>query len=326
MEAVISNSLIETNMEIMRKTFSMDGNEVRALGSIICASQGLSPNAEKLNECKKILKDEFGMLSVYRGYLQTLLILKMSLSDDPKGYLKAITDTFEKLKTNSKTGNDFRLLGAVILYDNTTEGNRDEACARTLEIYEKMQRDYSSFTDRSGMPIAAIMAIQNRDIDKMLEDTGKCYEILRKNKKFEKNDLITVSHILSMNDASPEEKCEKFLKLHQLFKDNKMKLSYSHVTILAVLANSGMDINEILKQTSENDEKLKKIKGFHGIAGMDSMSRRVLAASITALNNSDEATLVEGMLMSTVISVVMAIEILIMILVIASTTAAVANS
>ena len=67
---------------------------------------------------------------------------------------------------------------------------------------------------------------------------------------------------------------------------------------------------------------MKKVKLFHGVVSVDSMTRRMFSAAAVALNNSDSGAMTESTLSSTVISLVISMEILIMIMIINSSMTA----
>ncbi|MBO4396319.1 MAG: DUF4003 family protein [Eubacterium sp.] len=322
MEAVITNSLMDANAAATAKLFSMDDHNTRALAAFIYTAQGVGVNEGKIDECKQIIKSEFGTFSEFRNHLQTPLIVKMSMESDPKAYLKGVSDTYERLNRDFKSGDEMRLLGAMILYDNTTEENREQAIDRTLEIYSKMKSEHPILTSRNDIPIAAIMAMQERDIDVMLKDAETCYENLKSRKKISKSDIITVSYILSMTDVPSEKKCDNLHELYTAFKDNKLTLNHTYMTILAILTNCGISTTEAVEQTAAFDEELKKVKLFHGVVSVDSMTRRMFSAAAVALNNADNGAMTESALSSTVISLVISMEILIMIMIINSSMTA----
>ena len=78
-------------------------------------------------------------------------------------------------------------------------------------------------------------------------------------------------------------------------------------------------------QTKENDEFLKRQKGF-GMLGTGGDLRRMFAAAITSVNMIPEDPAVFGALSGTVLAVILAIEIAIMISVISATSHASSSS
>ena len=249
--------LLDQNVEVMGSAFKTDGNDMRMLGAFLCAAHGCVADKKKMDECKGILKDKFGVLSEFRGNLQVPLIIKMSMSENPEGYLQRISDIYEGLSAGYKLGNDLRLLAAVILCDNTTLENQKEVYVKTTEIYEKMKEQHSVMSGQNDIPFAALMAIQNEDAGIILGRAEDCYKLLGGRFKLSKGDILNVSRILSLSDSSIDELCDSFLKMFDALKDGDVAIKGTQMAILGVLVNLGVDTDTAVSLIKSNEEMLR---------------------------------------------------------------------
>lgn len=324
---LIQDGLLSANIDTIRSVFKTEYLNMQILGAFICTAQNRAADADRLRECRKIMKSRHGIFSDFRGHLQLPLVVKMSLDRDPEGYLEGLEETYRTLSKGYKLGHESRLMAALLLYDNAEMADRAQLCGRTRELYDLIRKNHPFLTDQSDMPFAALIALQGGDAEARLADTEACYQALKSRFPLSKNAAQTVSHVLAMSTASSEEKSEQFIRMYNEFKANKLRLPDFYMTILAVLVNSGISVEDALRQTKAHEAALRGMKGFHGLFGIGAQSRRMFAAAVTAMNNIPENAAVEGAVMSTVLSIIISIELTIMmIIIINSTNTAAASS
>ena len=317
---LIQDGLLSANIDTIRSVFKMEYLNMQILGAFICTAQNRSADAEKLRECRKIMKSRHGVFSDFRGHLQLPLVVKMSLERDPEGYLEGLGTTYRTLSQGFVLGHESRLMAALLLYENAEPAGLPALCERTRELYALIRKNHPFLTDQTDMPFAALIALQGGDFEARLEDTEACYQILKSRFPLSKNAAQTVSHVLAMSGEAAEEKSARFIRMYDEFKANKLRLPDFYMTILGVLANAGVSVEEAVRQTGEHEAALKQMKGFHGVFGVGKESRRMFAAATTALNNIPENAAVEGAVMSTVLSIIISIELTIMMMIIISST------
>ncbi len=318
MKTAINTELIESNFKVIKSVFRMEERLMQILGAIICAAQGSQADAEKLRECRSMLKSEHGIFSNFRGHMSLPIIVRMSLAPSAKEYLDGITSIYNMLNSSFALKNEFRLLAAMIIYDGGDVSAFSSLSEKTVEIYKKIRKNHPLLTSQDDMPFAAITAMNSRDADGKLEDIEACYKILGSKFPFAKNPIQTVSHILALTDESPQEKCENFIEVYKTFKSRGLRLTGIYLPVVALVANTGLSPEQAAEETLEYYNSLKKIKGIGGLFGVGSLCRRTFAASITALNNISDSYIAEGTVASTVISVVIAIEVMIMVMIVSA--------
>ena len=304
----IDENLLAANIDTIRSVFKMDYQHMQIMGAFTCTVYGVVADEEHIRNCRKLLKSRFSIFSNFRGHLELLLVVKMSLAEDPEDYLDGVVSIYESLNPSGMIGNEARVLAAMILYDNIRPENLDALCDQTVNIYRIMRENHPFLTDQYDLPFAALMAIKGDVIDFQIEDIERCYELISPAFLLSKNETQTVCHILSLSDKPSEEKSGMFLDMYDAFKDNKIGMTTRCMPILATLVYADISIEDAVYQTIENDEILKQIKEFGSIFGVGTETRRMFAAAKTVLDKIQDDTAVEGTVISSVLSLIISIE------------------
>ena len=301
-------NLMASNMDVLGKEFKTDELTMKAMGAFILTAVGKSADAARLSECKDIIKSQFGPLSEFRQNMELPLIVKMSIADSPKDYINGVSAAYDKLSENYKAGDELRLVAAMVLYDNLGDVDMGEMCSKTEDIFSLMNNEKSLLTDQSYLSFAVLLAMQSEDANAAVKDMKECFGILHEENKLSKKEAMMISAILALKNGSAVDKCKSFVGLNDRLKDEKLAIKGQQKTILSVLCEGDTDIDKTVNMIKENEEALKSIKAFNKVLGIDGSTRKMFAAAVTALNNTDDTGSAEAAVMSTTLSVVLSVE------------------
>ena len=254
--------LFTQNVDVMRSTFKLDYNSMHAIGAFLYTVAGRLADRENLEKNLKILKSRYGIFSEFRAHLTIPMVVKMSLAEDPEVYMEGVSAAYSALSRDFMLGDESRLLAAMILYENARMEDLDRICAHTMEVYRGMKENHPWLTGQPDLPFAVLMGLQDEETERQLLTAEECYGIVEERFPISKDSVQTVSHILAIGKGSAEEKSENFLQMYDTFRECGLRLSGDSMPILAVLVNSGLSAGEAAAQTKENDEFLKRQKGF----------------------------------------------------------------
>jgi hypothetical protein len=303
MEKIFSKELMTSNMEAALSVFKNNDSVERSLVAFIGTAQGKSLIPQKISECRKILTSEHGILSESRGNMEMPLIVKMSLSDDPRTYLHGVYDVYGKLSAKNKLGNESRLLAAVLIYENTGADDLDSVCEKAIDIYDKVKNEHPILANQDVLPQIALIAMKGIDTNKAINDVRECYNVL--NGKF-KGAALAVSNMLVLNDNKPAEKCSEFVRMYEAFDKIKMTLKGVYAPVPAVPVTMGLTPENAVDETAHIESELKKIKGFSGVFGIDEPVRYTYAVLAAALNNIKPDTFInESVIESVAIMIIL---------------------
>ncbi|MCQ2532102.1 MAG: DUF4003 domain-containing protein [Saccharofermentans sp.] len=321
-EKVLSKcDLLSRNRNIVHKAFVLESEFMALSGASILTVGGIEGNIERLKELEKLLKSNTHLFSEFRSYNKMPLVCKLATKSDPEAYLKKVQEIHETLQGRHWTGSDYRIIAALIIADHVGDSDYMKHIDRTNEIFDKMSKNHMWLTDNADIPFAATLAVTDRDIDQLIDDMERCYDILKK--KFgQGNPLQSLTHILALQPEPSDYKCAKVVSLFDDLKKAKRSLGKSsELPTLGALCMLNMPNPAVVEIISEGEDFLKTKKGF-GSFSMESATRRMFVAQMLLDEYTNTASTIDPVITSTMMAITMAIEACMLTAAIAASTAA----
>ena len=310
-----SLNLVE-NYRILSGRNKMEFPEMVLACAGIFLAAGVTPDMNRLAECKKLLKSKAGIFSNFRGSDELLVRCKMALSADPELYFENLEREYQRIKTFFS--GEQTVLAAMILAEQGS--SVEDLAEKTKQIYKDMKEAHPWLTSENDLPFAALMAVSGRDASSVYAEAEEIYALLGKNLHADKDTRQMLSHILAIRSGSAEEKCDKLCALADGLKAAGHSLGRgSRLAILGILADSTLPTASLVERISETDDFLKQYKPFHGIFGVGKDCRRMFAVQIVHSSVSGEDTLGASAMVAA--SVELAIITMILLMIIVSTSA-----
>ena len=310
-----SLNLVE-NYRILSGRNKMEFPEMVLACAGIFLAAGVTPDMNRLAECKKLLKSKAGIFSNFRGSDELLVRCKMALSADPELYFENLEREYQRIKTFFS--GEQTVLAAMILAEQGS--SVEDLAEKTKQIYKDMKEAHPWLTSENDLPFAALMAVSGRDASSVYAEAEEIYALLGKNLHADKDTRQMLSHILAIRSGSAEEKCDKLCALADGLKAAGHSLGRgSRLAILGILADSTLPTASLVERICETDDFLKQYKPFHGIFGVGKDCRRMFAVQIVHSSVSGEDTLGASAMVAA--SVELAIITMILLMIIVSTSA-----
>ena len=310
-----SLNLVE-NYRILSGRNKMEFPEMVLACAGIFLAAGVTPDMNRLAECKKLLKSKAGIFSNFRGSDELLVRCKMALSADPELYFENLEREYQRIKTFFS--GEQTVLAAMILAEQGS--SVEDLAEKTKQIYKDMKEAHPWLTSENDLPFAALMAVSGRDASSVYAEAEEIYALLGKNLHADKDTRQMLSHILAIRSGSAAEKCEKLCALADGLKAAGHSLGRgSRLAILGILADSTPPTASLVERISETDDFLKQYKPFHGIFGVGKDCRRMFAVQIVHSSLSNEDSLGTSAMVAA--SVELAIITMILLMIIVSTSA-----
>ena len=288
---------------------------VLACAGIFLAA-GVTPDMNRVAECKKLLKSKAGIFSNFRGSDELLVRCKMALSANPELYFENLEREYQRIKTFFS--GEQTVLAAMILAEQGS--SVEDLAEKTKQIYKDMKEAHPWLTSENDLPFAALMAVSGRDASSVYAEAEEIYALLGKNLHADKDTRQMLSHILAIRSGSAAEKCEKLCALADGLKAAGHSLGRgSRLAILGILADSTLPTASLVERISETDDFLKQYKPFHGIFGVGKDCRRMFAVQMVHSSVSNEDSLGASAMVAA--SVELAIITMILLMIIVSTSA-----
>ena len=310
-----SLNLVE-NYRILSGRNKMEFPEMVLACAGIFLAAGVTPDMNRVAECKKLLKSKAGIFSNFRGSDELLVRCKMALSADPELYFENLEREYQRIKTFFS--GEQTVLAAMILAEQGS--SVEDLAEKTKQIYKDMKEAHPWLTSENDLPFAALMAVSGRDASSVYAEAEEIYALLGKNLHADKDTRQMLSHILAIRSGSAEEKCDKLCALADSLKAAGHSLGRgSRLAILGILADSTLPAASLVERISETDDFLKQYKPFHGIFGVGKDCRRMFAVQIVHSSLSNEDSLGTSAMVAA--SVELAIITMILLMIIVSTSA-----
>ena len=310
-----SLNLVE-NYRILSGRNKMEFPEMVLACAGIFLAAGVTPDMNRLAECKKLLKSKAGIFSNFRGSDELLVRCKMALSADPELYFENLEREYQRIKTFFS--GEQTVLAAMILAEQGS--SVEDLAEKTKQIYKDMKEAHPWLTSENDLPFAALMAVSGRDASSVYAEAEEIYALLGKNLHADKDTRQMLSHILAIRSGSAAEKCEKLCALADGLKAAGHSLGRgSRLAILGILADSTLPTASLVERICETDDFLKQYKPFHGIFGVGKDCRRMFAVQMVHSSVSNEDSLGASAMVAA--SVELAIITMILLMIIVSTSA-----
>ena len=310
-----SLNLVE-NYRILSGRNKMEFPEMVLACAGIFLAAGVTPDMNRVAECKKLLKSKAGIFSNFRGSDELLVRCKMALSADPELYFENLEREYQRIKTFFS--GEQTVLAAMILAEQGS--SVEDLAEKTKQIYKDMKEAHPWLTSENDLPFAALMAVSGRDASSVYAEAEEIYALLGKNLHADKDTRQMLSHILAIRSGSAAEKCEKLCALADGLKAAGHSLGRgSRLAILGILADSTLPTASLVERISETDDFLKQYKPFRGIFGVGKDCRRMFAVQMVHSSLSNEDSLGTSAMVAA--SVELAIITMILLMIIVSTSA-----
>lgn len=289
------------NRETIKKTLKMGNAYVYPVCANLFCGKGETVEAEKLAECREILKQKAGIFSNFRGTIEYAVICMLALEEKPEEKLDRALAAYALMKKEFMAS-DYLALAAFMLAD---EEGMEEKVARGKRIYKRMQKEHPFLTSSEDSVFALMLAFAQRDDDALIGDMEESYDLLKKQLSSSGNYLQTVSHILALAEGDARAKTERFMELYDAIGQFGGKYGrYYELAVLAALSVQSGDVRLMAADVMDADAFLATQKGY-GFFGMGKKMRLMHAAMIVSNDYTSRGTM-DAAAMSSTISIIIA--------------------
>ncbi len=276
------------NREVLKQSVHLEPDRMVLTGASILTCRGMRADRGVIDECAKILKDNAGALSEYRGMIRVPLLCKMAASGTPEHYIRCVQEIEDLIRHTPKirhASKIYRILAAMTVQDHSAEQTASETVDRMRALYMDMKNEHPWLTGEEDLPFAALLSASGKNPQKLTDDTEACFSILRNHFK-SGNVRQTLSHVLALSDEEPEEKCIRAADLAGELKRIGHRISTDRESvILGAAALTGVSAPDMAQDIAEADEYLKQKKGFGNISA--GTQQRRMFAGLLAICSAD---------------------------------------
>lgn len=314
------------NKEVIKKTLSWESTYIYPISAAIFTEKGQQADANRLRQCRDLLKSQTGIFSSFRGTVRVPAISMLAVDYNPQGKLQNALKVYNMLKGHFFSSN-YLVLSAMVIAELAEPERYGQIADRTRILYDRMKAEHPFLTSSEDSAFAALLALSPLSDDQLVQDMERCYELL-KGQFFSSNAIQSLSHVLALGEGTSEEKCRRTMTLFQTLKNKGYKYGTSYeLATLGVLALLPEDPEVLAEKMIQVDQYLSHQKDF-GVLGVGKRQRLMYAGILVAgeyAGNMEHMNLNSAAISST-ISLVIAQQVAICSAIAASSAAASSSS
>ena len=268
------------NRDEVMKVFKVENALAYPVCSNIFLSHQKKADAERLKECKTVIKNNTGVFNDFRSTIAAPTACLLSCTNDPDSMMKKALE-YHKILGKHFFASSYIVLPALLMTEFATPEIVSEKAAKGEEIFKLMRKKHPFLTGDEDSVFAVMLAFSKKSSEEINDEIEKCFASL---KGFASQNYIQlVAQILSLSDKPVEEKYERFIRLYDGLRSAGLKYGkYYELSVLASLAISDIDISALISDISEVDSFLQDQKGYKGLFGIDKKTRLMHAAMLVS--------------------------------------------
>ena len=272
----LCQSFIE-NRDAVKSVYKMESAYLHPVCAIIFINNRIKADADRLAFCGRLLKENVGPFSSFRGISRPVTVSMLSVGE-PEKRMKDALDAYASLKKHFSSG-AFLPLAAMLISDKVGESDLDSISERSRQVYDLMRSEHPFLTCGEDSVFAALIALSGQRPGDAITETERCYRLL-KERFFSSNAVQSLSHVLAMCEGRAEDKCRRTIDLFDALKAQGMRYGTEYeLATLGVLAMLPAEQSEIISDLAEVDAFLAAQKGY-GFWGLGKRQRLMHAGMI----------------------------------------------
>ena len=305
------------NEEGMRKAGNLENEIVQKFCAMLHVNAGREVDVERLKECHGILKGKTGILSNFRGNMQRIIVVKMSLSDDPAKYIDDVIAVYDQLREGIKVPGEMVVMAATAIVENCPADQWDEVVKKTKETYSKLKELHPLLINENDLSLISLMIMAGKDPDRAAEEAEEIFQKMKNGYKIGSDPAHSMAMVLSLSDKPVDKKLEDLFALFEALKAAKHETAKDKsMVIYAAFADADYDLNETVAAIGEVDDWLKGKKGY-GPLSIGTSEKRMFATMIVLEDmQKNNMTAVTGSVSSAVIQTIIEELMLVLLMII----------
>ena len=303
--------LLIKNCSAIQKKYFISDKLLSLMASLIFTSADKEADVEKLNDCRKIMEKNTGLLSNFRANPKLILLSKMAVSDDPEQYLRNVSDVYKKIHKGTQLETSYMALAAMLICDLGRQDEAEDLVSKAEQIKKLLNNEHPFLTDAEDTSFIMLLALTEKSVDRIVSEIDEAYDYLNNTckSKASNNALHNLCEVLAISYGDTKEKCDKVMRIFNTFSDRGVKYGTdSEFIVLGSLINVKVDTDTLVNEILEAEVRLSDLKGFKN-SEMDRKKRIVYASMLVSDVYGMDSAIIGNSIISNAISNVIAKQI-----------------
>lgn len=307
--------LLFANREVVHDTSRWNDALMITAAALSYTGAGRQADGYRINECKKLIKENTGLLSSLRSTAEPIVVSKMSMAADPQQYIRDLVQVYDKISKAKFSEGAYIAQAALAVCDAGRAREIDELVLRFKQLFKLMSQDHPFLTSSEDIVFAMLLVMTDKPVDRIADEMEQCYSYLKEQLKHRvgANELQGISEVLVLLDADTKTKCDRVIRLYDTFAKHGFKYGaqFGEFASLGVFADMDGDYDALVDEIMELEAYLKGNKGFGGL-NMDKKQRMLFATVMVKNAYATCDALALNAAINTSVAVIVAEEIAIM--------------
>ncbi|MCR5824296.1 MAG: DUF4003 domain-containing protein [Lachnospiraceae bacterium] len=324
--------LLVKNREAVHQAFAFEYEVMEVAAAFAFTGAGVQVDSERVKEVKKFLRKKKGPFSAMRDVGEALTVARMAASDDYEAYYEKLNMIYEKIKKKRPFNRAYLVLAAANLCESGKDDEIDAIIADFDELDKRMNQEHPFLTGGEDWSVAMLLAISDKSVDSIINEMEECFDYLRLSKvRAAKNGIHGMCQVLTLMDGDVKTKCDKVIELFEKFRAHGVRYGREvEFPALGALADSKVDSDTLVEEIIEAADYLKKHKGF-GCLSLNKATRLMFATMVVSEAYEQQngavasASLVKKSVLSNALTLAVAAEVAMMIIIVACATSSASN-
>ncbi|MBE6954668.1 MAG: DUF4003 domain-containing protein [Ruminococcaceae bacterium] len=266
------------NRDIVKSAFFWENSLLYPIGAALFADARRRADADRLAECRDLLKEHTGVFSGFRSYIKLPMICTLALSGAPERKMQDTLAAYACLKEHFFSS-DYLPLAAMTIASHTPATRFEAVAQRTRTLYKRMKEEHPFLTSSEDSAYAAMLALSEKTDDTLVSDMERAYVTLKEH-FFSSNAVQSLSHVIALGEMDVALACCRVTALFDLLKERGNKYGTDHeLATLGVLALLDAPVEQIAEDLIAVSDYLKTQKGY-GIMGATRRQRLLHAGML----------------------------------------------
>jgi len=256
--------LFTDNNQSTRGDFIWQNAMAKRLVALAYALEGKQIDIDAIKECHRMMKDEVGIFSTFRGNMAVYIAASLSLNENPQQLLTNTLEVYDLLKQEGFWASDYLVVTAYEIAVNTERMMYSHIAQRSMEFYREMKSNIRFHIGQDDYIFAAMLAMSGIDIhDGALKMRHLFSQLKSEFSAFiSRGSIVTLAQMLVLGEST-DECIEHMLKLNRVLRKKKIRLDRTYtVPSMGVLGMLGVDKYAFADDLIAARDYLRAQKGF----------------------------------------------------------------
>lgn len=248
-------------------------HQLYPLCAYICMIRGQEPNEEIMNLCKQLLRERFGAFNMFRGNGEKVITALLACEGDPGAAADLCEEAYAVLRDEFSASHYLPML-AYYMATTMPPAEFEQFTYETRTLYQMFNDMHPFLTSEEDVLFIGLLNATKKNHSLLVNEAEDIWHALRDDFRWNKDALQTCAHALVLCEGEPMVKAARFYNLFRRLRDEGYRYGKGYEGVpLAILANLGIDQEQIVSDFIEAEQFLEQSGGYGFWAGFSSKAR-----------------------------------------------------